>query len=119
MPGDRQQPFLIPVGAIYKVTDFDCAFTVLYHFAAQLLALSDKCTSGTYLVIRHERSGELTAFATFGNRACGAAVDCVGIVVRDRLSLFAGVEPKDTFCVALQGLISQAHRLVVGSFRIL
>ncbi len=66
-----------------------------------------------------DKGCELTALATYGDRACRTSSDRIGVVVRDRLPFLAGIEPEHSLCVALQGLISKAHRLVMGSFRIL
>lgn len=79
MPGDRHQPFIISVSTVDKVADFDCAFAVLNLFTAQLFTLVNEGTSLAHLVIRHKC--QFTAFVAFCNGACGAASDCVGVVV--------------------------------------
>lgn len=94
----------------------DFAFCCRYIGIANL-HLANEYTGGADLVIRDELFGEFPL--AFCDVAVPTTADGIRVVVRDGFALLAGIEPKDTFCVALQGLITKAHCLVMGCFRIL
>ncbi len=73
-------------------------------------ALVEYHTCPANLVVRDKPSEPSLAF---GNIAVAAAAYGIGIVVRDRLTLFTGIESEYTLCVALQGFVTEAHGLIV------